>query len=85
MPRGCAWLELLPVTVAKWLERRTLVNMVWGSNPPGGDILNMMQASLETCCEFATGLRIVGSGICSLLEMRAETVQKWTSEIQWKH
>ena len=42
----------------------------------------MMQASLATCCEFATGLHIVGSGICALLEMRAETVQKWTSEIR---
>ena len=39
---------------------------------------------LATCCEFATGLHIVGSGICALLEMRAETVQKWKSEIQWK-
>ena len=35
-------------------------------------------------CEFATGLHIVGNGICALLEMRAETVQKWTPEIQWK-
>ena len=33
-----ARLELLPVTVAKWLERQTLVNIVWGSNRPGGDI-----------------------------------------------
>ena len=31
------YLGHLPVLVAKWLERRTLVNMVWGSNPPGGD------------------------------------------------
>ena len=51
---------------------------------PGVTFLNMMQASLATCCEFATGLHIVGSGIRALLEMRAETVQKWTSEIQWK-
>ena len=51
---------------------------------PGVTILNMIQASLATCCEFATGLHIVGSGICALLEMRAETVQKWTFEIQWK-
>ena len=38
---GYQWeypLEFLPITVAKWLERQTLVNMVWGSNPPGGDI-----------------------------------------------
>ena len=70
--------------MAKWLEHQTLVNMVWGSNPPGVRILNMMQASLATFCGFATGLHIVGSGICALLEMRAETVQKWTSEIQWK-
>ena len=41
-----------------------------------------MQASLATCCELATGLHIVGSGICALFEMRAETVQKWTHEIQ---
>ena len=71
---GYQWeypLEFLPITVAKWLERQTLVNMVWGSNPPGGDILIMMQASLATCCEFATGLHIVGSGIRALLEMRA--------------
>ena len=26
------------ITVAKWLVPQTLVNMVWGSNPPGGDI-----------------------------------------------
>ena len=45
----------------------------------------MMQVSLETLGEFATGLHIVGSDICALLEMRAETVQKWISEIQWKH
>ena len=44
----------------------------------GVTFLNMMQASLATCCEFTTGLHIVGSGICALLEMRAETVQKWT-------
>ena len=69
---------------AKWLEHWTLVIKVWGSNPPGVTFLNMMQASLATCCEFATGLHIVGSGICALLEMRAETVQKWTPEIQWK-
>ena len=61
--------------VAKWLDRRTLVNIVWGSNPPGGDIFQH---------EFATGVHIVGSGICALLEMCAETIQKWTSEIQWK-
>ena len=24
-------------TVAKWIEHPTLVNMVWGSNPPGSD------------------------------------------------
>ena len=35
----------------------------------------MMQASLETCYEFATGVHIVGSGICALLEMHAETVR----------
>ena len=45
----------------------------------------MMQECLETLGEFATGLHIVGSDICALLEMRAETVQKWISEIQWKH
>ena len=28
----------------------------------------MMQTSLATCCEFPTGLHIVGSGICALLE-----------------
>ena len=39
----------------------------------------MMQASLATCYEFATGVYIVGSGICSLLEMHAVTVQKWTT------
>ena len=32
-----------------------------------------MQASLATCCEFPTGLHIVGSGIRALLEMRAES------------
>ena len=36
----------------------------------------MMQASLAICYEFATGLHIVGSGICALLEMHVETVQK---------
>ena len=46
--------------------------------------LNMMQASLATCYEFATGVHIVGSCICALLEMHVETVQKRTSEIQWK-
>ena len=45
----------------------------------------MMQASLGTCRMFATGLHKVGTGICALLEMHAETVQKWTSQIQWKH
>ena len=44
----------------------------------------MMKASLATFYEFATGVHIVGSGICDLLEMHAETIQKWTSEIQWK-
>ena len=29
--------NFLPVMVAKCLEHWTLVNMVWGSNPPGGD------------------------------------------------
>ena len=70
--------------VAKWLERQTLVNIVWGSNLPGVTFLNMIQASLVTSYEFATGVHIVGSGICALLEMHAETLQKWTSEIQWK-
>ena len=46
--------------------------------------LNIMEASLATCYEFATGVHIVGSGICALLEMDAETIQKWSSEIQFK-
>ena len=70
--------------VLKWLKHQTLVNIVCGSNPPGVTILNMIESSLATCYEFATGLYIVGSGICALLEMCAETVQKWTSEIKWK-
>ena len=70
--------------MAKWLERQTLMNIVWGSNHPGVTFLNMMKASLATFYEFATGVHIVGSGICDLLEMHAETIQNWTSEIQWK-
>jgi hypothetical protein len=59
------------------------------SRPMGGLLvialrLNMLQASLATGCKFATGLHIVGSGISALLEMRTETVQRWTLEIQWK-
>ena len=46
--------------VAKLLERWNLVNMVWGLNPTGVKILNMIQASLAICCECATGLHIVG-------------------------
>ena len=33
---------------------------------PGVIFLSMMQASLATCCEFATGLYIVGCGICAV-------------------
>ena len=33
-----------------------MVIKVWGLNPPGVTFLNMMQASLATCCDFATGL-----------------------------
>ena len=50
----------------------------------GVTFLNIMQASLATCYEFTTGEHIVGSGICDLLEMHAETIQKCTSEIQGK-
>ena len=60
------------------------MNIVWGLNPPGVTFLNMMYASLATCYEFATGVHIVGSGICALLEIHVETVQKWTSEIKFK-
>ena len=76
------WVDLNPrpyspksdalTTVAKWLDHQTLVNMVWVSNSTryqGVTILNMMQVSLATCCEFATGLHIVGSGKCALLAL----------------
>ena len=33
---------------------------------PGVRFLNMMQVSLATCCKFATGLHIVGYGICAV-------------------
>ena len=39
---------------------------------------------MATCCEFATGLHMVGGGMCALLGMRAETVRKWIREMQWK-
>ena len=55
--------------MAKWVEYQTLVNTVWGSNPHGGD--------------NSTGLHIVGSGICALLEVRVELVQKCTPKRQW--
>ena len=44
----------------------------------------MKEASLAPFYEFASGAQIVGSGICALLEMHAETIQKWSSEIQFK-
>ena len=34
----------------------------------GFHFLNMMQANLATCCEFANVLHIVGCGICAVLE-----------------
>ena len=55
------------------------------STVPRGCAWQVFESVLHNCeVRLATGLHIVGSGICALLEMRAETVQKWTSEIQWK-
>ena len=53
--------------MAKWLVLWTLARGSGVRIYPGVTFLNMMQASLATCCELAKGLHIVGLGICAVL------------------
>ena len=77
------WSYVTLLCVSSWMGDHPSYGLVTCVSP-WISFLDMMQASLATCCWFATGLHILKSGISALFEMHAETVQKWTHKIQWE-